>query len=42
MANTENITFYLDGEMVDSENIDLNLYKWIYSEEEQKVYISGN
>ncbi len=38
--NDSSITWYLDGEIVDVENIDLNQYKCSFNEDETKVFIT--
>ena len=38
--NHNEITFYLDGEEVEYENIDLSLYQYTFNEEENKVFLT--
>ena len=38
--NHNEITFYLDGEEVEYENIDLSLYQYTFDEEENKVFLT--
>lgn len=38
--NDSSITWYLDGEIIDVENIDLNQYECSFNEDETKVFIT--
>lgn len=40
VESTEGLTYYYNGEEVDGDSVDLDLYRWTVDEDKKKVYLT--